>query len=378
MCRMNRNLKKRIKKYLLTIAVLLLGVTVFANSSFFARPVSVFAENFAAVSAAFILPKGHYELENLKKSEDDANLAEKNNENSISESVSSTENNNPTQTNTKSDNETLAVSGEEKGGKVLSQTIDKSGATASYGDVYINNKTQKTVSIKEALSNKPKLKIKLNSSKPQVLIVHTHATESFFPKLVEYYPKSWGERDNNTENNMVAVGKVIAEKLNKAGIKTVQSEILHDKEAYTGAYDRSRETIKNYLKKYPSIKVVIDVHRDAINEDDGDKIRPIVNIKNKNAGQIMIISGCQSGPITGYPNWQKNLRFSVGIQQKLERTYPNLARPLFFAEKKYNQDLCENSFLLEVGSQANLISEAKYSAELFSEVFIKYLKEFGD
>ena len=81
MCRMNRNLKKRIKKYLLTIAVLLLGLTVFANSSFFARPVSVFAENFAAVSAAFILPKGHYELETLKKSEDDANLAEKNNEN---------------------------------------------------------------------------------------------------------------------------------------------------------------------------------------------------------------------------------------------------------------------------------------------------------
>lgn len=176
---------------------------------------------------------------------------------------------------------------------------------------------------------------------------------------------------------MIAVGKVIAQKLNKAGIKTVQSETLHDKDAYTGSYDRSRETIKSYLTKYPSIKVVIDVHRDAINQTDGDKIRPIVNVKGKTAGQIMIISGCQSGAITGYPNWQKNLRFSVGLQQKLEQTYPSLARPLFFAEKKYNQDLCENSFLLECGSQANTLDEAKYSAELFSNVFVSYLKSFS-
>lgn len=371
---MNRYIKKRVKKYFLTIAVLLLSVTIFSNSSFFARPVSVFAENFAAVSAAIILPKGNYEPKSKKTAVNDKKTAEKNDENINNTDVLPTEAESKAQTTTNNaDNQTLAVNGEEKGGRVLSQTIDKSGATASYGDVYIKNKTQKTVSIKEALSNKPNLKIKLNSSKPQVLIVHTHATESFFPKLVEYYPKSWGERDNNTENNMIAVGKVITEKLNKAGIKTVQSETLHDKESYTGAYDRSRETIKKYLKKYPSIKVVIDVHRDAINEEDGDKIRPIVNIKGKNAGQIMIISGCQSGAITGYPNWQKNLRFSVGLQQKLEQTYPNFARPLFFAEKKYNQDLCENSFLLEVGSQANLLSEAKYSAELFSEVFIKYL-----
>lgn len=380
MCRMNRNLKRRIKKYLLTVAVLLVSVTIFANNSFFARPVGVFAENFAAVSAALILPKGRYQQTTLKESADNTKSTEKEEETeetATGESISSAENTESSQSNTSDENKTLTVSGEEKGGRVLSQTIDKSGATASYGDVYVNNKTQKTISIKEALSNKPNLKIKLNSSNPLVLIVHTHATESFFEKLVDYYPKSWGERDNNTENNMVAVGKVIAKKLNNAGIKTVQSETLHDKQSYTGSYDRSRETIKEYLKKYPSIKVVIDVHRDAINEEDGDKIRPIVNIKNKTAGQIMIISGCQSGPITGYPNWQKNLRFSIGLQQKLERTYPNLARPLFFAEKKYNQDLCENSFLLEVGSQANLLSEAKYSAELFSDVFIKYLKEFS-
>ncbi len=367
---MSRSVKKKIKKYLICIVVLLVSVSIFANSSFFARPVSVFAENFALSSASLVLPKGRVET-TVSVSSEPETTAEK------STSEPETQSTTTQKATTAAKEKTIAVNGEEKGGKVISQTIDKSGATASYGDVYIKNKTTKTVSIKEALSNKPNLKINLNSDEPQVLIVHTHATESYFPSLVEYYPKSWGERDNNPENNMVAVGKVIANALNTAGIKTVQSEVLHDKESYTGSYDRSRETIKSYLKKYPSIKVVIDVHRDAINEEDGDKIRPIVNIKNQTAGQIMIISGCQSGAITGYPNWQKNLRFSVGLQQKIEQTYPFLARPLFFAEKKYNQDLCENSFLLEVGSQANLLSEAKYSAKLFSEVFIKYLKGFS-
>ena len=172
---------------------------------------------------------------------------------------------------------------------------------------------------------------------------------------------------------MIAVGKVIKNALENAGINTIQSETLHDKDTYTGAYDNSRETIEYYLKKYPSIKVVFDVHRDAINYENGNKLRPVIDINGKTAGQIMLISGCESGPITDYPDWQKNLRFSVGLQQALEKTYPSLARPLFFAEKKYNQDLCENSCLIEVGSQANLLSEAKYSARLLSKVLIKYL-----
>ena len=92
----------------------------------------------------------------------------------------------------------------------------------------------------------------------------------------------------------------------------------------------------------------------------------------------MLVSGCESGPITGYPNWRKNLRFSLGLQKTLEQNYPSLARPLFFAEKKYNQDLCENSLLVEVGSQANLLSEAKYSAKLFAISLSKYLKSFSN
>ena len=348
---MKRKTLKSIKKYLISVLVLLITLSIIAHASYFVYPVRLLSKAFSLTAVSMVIPYSKQE----KVQETTAKKQEK---------------------TTKKQKETKLVSAEETGGAVISETIDKSGATNSFGCVYIKNKTTKKVDFEKEFKKKPNLKIKLNSRKPQVLIVHTHATESFFPYLVSYYPKSWGERDNNTSKNMVAVGEVIASKLNKAGIKTLQSRTLHDKADYEGSYDRSRATIKSYLKKYPSIKVVLDVHRDAINEEDGDKIRPIISINKKQAGQIMLISGCETGIITDYPNWRKNLHFSLRLQQLLEKTYPSFARPLFFAEKKYNQDLCENSVLVEIGSQANLIKEAKYSAELFSNVLIKFLKEY--
>lgn len=370
---MKRRTVRRVKIYLTFTIIMVLCVSIASNSYIFAYPVKLFANTFTSSAISLVLP-----FSKSAPAEGTQEKTEKTTSKANTQAAATTQSSTKKQAQTEKtdDNETVLANGTEYGGRVLSYTIDKSGATMSYGDVYVKNKTEKTIDIKTGLSNKPELKIKLNSDKPQVLIVHTHATECFFPKITETYPSSWGERDNDTSKNMVAVGKVLAKTLNNAGIKTVQSEVLHDKESYTGSYDRSRETIKKYLKKYPSIKVVLDVHRDAINEEDGDKIRPIVDIKNKTAAQIMIISGCESGPITDYPNWRKNLRFALGLQQKLEQTYPNLARPLFFAEKKYNQDLCPNSILIEVGSQANLLSEAKYSATLFGGVLAKYLKNF--
>ena len=378
---MKRKTVKRIKKYLVFVISLLILVAVFSNSSLFYKPVKVFADIFSGSAVKFVLPSflNNSQNSDISAFNDNKTKSKEREKTTLSltekQSISTTKNNATTK---KTDEKTVLTNAEEYGGRVKSQTINKAGATASYGDVYVKNKTEKTINIKTEMSKKPNLKIKLNSSKPQVLIVHTHATESFFPSLVENYPKSWGERDNDVEKNMVSVGSVIKNYLDNAGIKTVQSTVLHDKGEYNGAYDRSRKTIISYLKKYPSIKVVLDVHRDAINEEDGDKIRPIINIKGKTAGQIMLVSGCESGPITGYPNWRKNLRFSLGLQKTLEQNYPSLARPLFFAEKKYNQDLCENSLLVEVGSQANLLSEAKYSAKLFAISLSKYLKSFSN
>ncbi len=117
--------------------------------------------------------------------------------------------------------------------------------------------------------------VELNSDEPQVLILHTHATESYqtWPDLL--YDRSATARTRNTALNMCAVGARMAQVLNAAGIHTLHDETLYDSPSYTESYDRSRATAQEYLRQYPSIKVVLDVHRDAIEDSDGTRVKPV-------------------------------------------------------------------------------------------------------
>ena len=149
---------------------------------------------------------------------------------------------------------------------------------------------------------------------------------------------------------------------------------MHDYPSYNGSYQRSAITVKNILAKYPSIKVVLDVHRDAIQTKEGVRTAPVANINGKNAAQIMIISGCDDGTM-GMPNYMKNFRFSSLLQQQLESDYPGLTRPILFDYRNYNQQLTTGSILLEMGAHGNSIDEALYSGELMGKALVKALQQ---
>ena len=127
-----------------------------------------------------------------------------------------------------------------------------------------------------------------------MLIVHTHTTESYAEKSRDWYSRLYTPRTTDKSESVVAVADEIEKKLNASGIRTLHITTYHDYPEYNGAYDRARKTIKSYLKKYPSIEMVIDVHRDSITRDDGTKIKPTVKIKGKKAAQVMIITGCDN------------------------------------------------------------------------------------
>ena len=130
--------------------------------------------------------------------------------------------------------------------------------------------------------------------------------------------------------------------------------------------------MQNYLNQYPSIKVVLDVHRDAIEQQDGTRIAPVANVNGKNAAQVMIISGCDDGTM-GYPNYFQNLKFASALQTQMETDYPGFARPLLFDYRKYNQHLTTGSILLEMGGHANSMEEVIYSGELVGKSLAKLL-----
>ncbi len=206
-------------------------------------------------------------------------------------------------------------------------------------------------------------------SEPQILIMHTHETESFEPYSRDFYDKSFVCRTTDDSKNMAAVGNAIAEQLEAAGISVIHDVTKHDYPSYNNSYDRSRVTVENILAEYPSIKVVLDIHRDAIERADGTRIAPVAEIDGKNAAQIMIISGCDDGTMN-MPDYMKNFRFSSALQQQLETDYPGLARAVLFDYRKYNQDLTPGSILIEVGSHANSIDEAVYSGELVGKALV--------
>ncbi len=257
-------------------------------------------------------------------------------------------------------------------GKINEKTFDMSAANLYYNNVHIKNTTSKTVDLKAELLKGPSLKIN-KSKKPQILIVHTHTTECYMQEKRGYYVESDKTRSTNDSENIISVGEVLKSNLEKAGFGVVHAFEKHDYPEYTGSYNRAASTIKKYLAKYPDIKVVIDLHRDSITANNGAKTAAVCEINGKKAAQVMLVVGCEDQSVVNFPNWKENFKLAIKLQQSMEVMYPSLARPILFTPRRYNLNLTQGSMLIECGTEANTLSEAKYSAELVAKALAMVL-----
>jgi stage II sporulation protein P len=201
-----------------------------------------------------------------------------------------------------------------------------------------------------------------DTTEPQVLIYHTHTCESFEPFVREHYDASFNFRTTDATKSVVMVGDAIQTELEAQGIGVIHVRTIHADPSYTGAYDRSRVSILPILEQYPSIKVALDIHRDAISGE-GVAYQPYTEVNGREAAQVMIISGCDDGTM-GMPEYMKNFHFACALQQQLESDTPHLTRPILFDYRKYNQDLTTGSLLIEVGSHGNTLEQVQYSGQL--------------
>ncbi len=261
-------------------------------------------------------------------------------------------------------------------GKVIERFISPYTANTSYNNVYLKNNTSLKIDLKEFLNAPLKFKVEKNGA-PQVLIMHTHTTETFLTSSKDYYTDTDLSRTTDNSKNMAAIGKLVADKLNAAGIVTLHDSTQHDYPSYSGSYTRSAKTVSSYLKKYPDIKIVLDLHRDAIAQNDTDKVKLTADISGKKAAQVMLVMGAQTGTVKNFPNWKENLKLAVKLQQNLETMYPSLARSISLVAKNYNASLSTGSMLIEIGTDANSIEEVTYSAELLSNALINTFNNLG-
>ncbi|WMJ82657.1 stage II sporulation protein P [Oscillospiraceae bacterium LTW-04] len=261
-------------------------------------------------------------------------------------------------------------------GEVLAENMSgkKGGLAFPISHFWLRNYTSfSEQDIKNVLKQPMNIALE-NTKEPQVLIYHTHATESFCPYDSEIYDTRYNWRSTDNNNNMVAVGAVMAQTLREHGIVVLQDTSQHDYPSYDGSYANSYRAIKDYLVRYPTIKVVLDLHRDAIERDGKVIVKPTLEVNGKKYAQLMVIANCDDG--SGLiPNWHENFRFAAAFSDRLELNTPGITRPLMFSYRKYNQQLSTGALLIEFGSHANTLDEAKNTAVLAGEALAQVLLE---
>ena len=241
----------------------------------------------------------------------------------------------------------------------------------------IKNNTRQTAADIAAEAAQPlPFAIEKDSAAPQVLIMHTHATEDYRLSAGLWFTPGDGARSTDRSINMCAVGRVMADTLNAAGICTLHDETLNDYPSYTGSYANSRAVVQQYLEKYPSIKIVLDVHRDAIETESGTRMAPVWagSGAGEQAAQVMIICGCDNGGSVQLPNWRQNLRFAARWETAMEALYPGFTRPVLFSYRFYNQDLTTGSLLIEIGGHGNNLNEALRAGQLAANGLVEALR----
>lgn len=211
---------------------------------------------------------------------------------------------------------------------------------------------------------KKNMKIRKDGSKPKILIYHTHSQEAF---------KDSKAGDKKT--SIVGMGDILTKELNDTyRIPTMHHEGVYD--LIGGKMDRSRAyqlaevKVRKILKKYPSIEVVIDLHRDGV----GNNTHLVTSIDGKKTGQIMFFNGLSRTKKNGdiaylkNPYIQDNLAFSMQMQLAATKKYPGFARRIYLKSYRYNMHLMPKYLLIEAGAQTNTVKEMQRSMKVLADL----------
>lgn len=218
----------------------------------------------------------------------------------------------------------------------------------------VNNESSKNTKIYN-----PSLKKDLDESKPEVLIYHSHTTENY----------NASEPDSLDENtNVVGVGDVLENELEKNyGIA-----VLHDKTnhcvSYNDSYTRSGETVDKYLKKYGDFKMIIDLHRDSVE----NKAATTTEIDGMSAARIMFVDAENS------TRYAKNKELTEKVFNKTSELFPSLPIKILTyhrGKNAFNQSKSDGCLLFEIGSHTNTPEECKVTAECMARVIAEIINK---
>ena len=215
----------------------------------------------------------------------------------------------------------------------------------------------------------------LTGEDPTVLILHTHGTESYTKQSGENYTESSAYRTLDKQYNMISLGDHLTDLLEAGGIRVVHDRELHDYPSYSGSYNHARKSIAAYLKEHPSIRLVLDLHRDASGDND-NQMRTKATVDGNPSAQLMLVVGTNGTGLT-HPDWEENLALGLKLHTQCERISPGIMRYVNLRAQRFNQDLSPGALIVEVGAAGNTHTEALRAIDILAEAILDLAKGTG-
>ena len=253
------------------------------------------------------------------------------------------------------------------------ETLQFSAAEAD--KISIRSRIDESVD-KAALLLQP-LSLPISGTGPKVLIVHTHSCEAYTATEGNEYTPSGSYRTLDKSCSVIRVGEELRAVLEQNGIETIHDTEYNDYPHYTGGYDRMEETISSYLAQYPSICMVIDLHRDAVADANGNLVGESVTLGGEDYAPLMFVVGTDEGGLY-HPNWRGNLSLALKLQALLNREYDGLCRSLSLRKERFNENQTPGSLLIEIGSTENTLEQALRTARVFGQTLASFLLADGE
>lgn len=239
-------------------------------------------------------------------------------------------------------------------------------------------------SLDAALLREQSRLVPLSGDQPLVLVVHTHTTEAYAAGSSDtlfvdpsgyadgyYDPNGDSPRSEDPDQSVVAVGAEFCRTLEEMGVPALHCTVRHDAQ-FNQSYTRSYETVKALLKQYPSIAYVVDIHRDSIVKDNGEKIKAYTQIEGRPCAQVMLVVGTDESGYS-HPDWRVNMGNALLFYDTMQDLYPGLSRSIYVRDVRFNQHLSTGAMLLEVGTCGNTLPEALNAAHFSAKALATLL-----
>jgi stage II sporulation protein P len=212
---------------------------------------------------------------------------------------------------------------------------------------------------------------------PLIAVYHTHSSEAYHGPSGHAKGKSYSGSDYvwGKTTGLIAVGDELGRVLTEDyRIPVVHSRNIHDYPIFRDAYANSATTAREILRKYPSVRLLLDLHRDGLADVDRDFITTVMG--GERLARISLVVG-RGQPGLPNPHWEKNLALAQRLHAKMEEMYPGLSRGVTVRNWPYNQELSDRALLLEIGDHYNTKEEALKSAALLADCLAALLADLG-